>query len=195
MYTVRRTSNKILRVTAFRLWNVWIFFPFEQHLSPWVRSHRPMRFVVLITWKCHWNFPFFKSWYLKVTKKYAIPVEFNHVQFHVKIPPLHGPPLRHVAVVTGRWVVVSDVLCHISFRMEWQPFTLLPYMVRQRLYRSFSLGLLILPRSLVRWGTNNCYSSLCDFLTFLQKLTDWWAWKMTILVSLYDKLFDDLSVW
>ena len=125
----------------------------------------------------------------------AIPVEFNHVQFHVKIPPLHGPPSRHVAVVTGKWVVVSDVICQISFRMEWQPFTLLPYMVRQRLCRSFSLGPLILPRSSVRWGTNNCYSSLCDFLTFLQKLTDWWAWKITILVSLYDKLFDDLSVW
>ena len=150
-------------------------------------------FVVVITWKCHWNFPFFKSWYLKVAKKYDIPVEFNHVQFHVKIPPLHGPPSWHVAVVTGKWVVVSDVICQISFRMEWQPFTLLPYMVRQRLCRSFSLGPLILPRSSVRWGTNNCYSSLCDFLTFLRKLTDWWAWKITFLVSLYDKLFDDFQ--
>ena len=132
-------------------------------------------FVVVITWKCHWNFPFFKSWYLKVAKKYDIPVEFNHVQFHVKIPPLHGPPSRHVAVVTGKWVVVSDVLCQISFRMEWQPFTLLPYMVRQRLYRSFSLGPLILPRSSVRWGTSNCYSSLCD------EPEKWRSWSLCMI--------------
>ena len=160
------------------------FFPFRATPRSWVCSHR---------YSLWWWSPESVTGISLFSRVGTWKWLKNKVQFHVKIPPLHGPPSRHVAVVTGKWVVVSDVRCQISFRMEWQPFTLLPYMVRQRLYRSFSLGPLILPRSSVRWGTNNCYSSLCDFLTFLRKLTDWWAWKITFLVSLYDKLFDDFQ--
>ena len=66
------------------------FFSFRATPQP-MGLFSQVLFVVVITWKCHWNFPFFKSWYLKVAKKYDIPVEFNHVQFHVKIPPSTGP--------------------------------------------------------------------------------------------------------